>query len=428
MKTVRSLFLFRNLSTVRLVIGACLFIALLVGGAVVVRVRLVSKPLLVRGEKGTASVSQEDRMAAGLAELPDHAVPLPETAGEIRAEMKRLADWLRRWLPDAPDAGIVAGRLEYHLGAMDAAEETFQNVLRLSPNHVHAHHGLALIDVARSRFKEAIPHFQRVIALSAGATGPMLELADALIRDGRIDEAVDLLENDFPSGLESVWRYQMLGQCYLHRGDLRRARIVYESALAIQRDDAASLAGLVTVFSRLGDREQAAKYTEQLRQVREKEREVAKKVRREHDDALALSEKLADAYATAGHFCEVREEPALAQRLLRRAVRLCPSLWQPHYDLAKLYLKLGDRIEEAVAHAEAAAKVAPGPVTQILLARGYQAAGRSVKSTAAQGAARPVGHVPSTLPGTDHRGPDGGNRTTASLSSPDSSTDPAEQR
>lgn len=339
-----------------------------------------SHPAAEPGPFSTASVTDESQFLRRLAELPGDDAGIPQSAVEIREEMDRLAGWLLRWYPNAADAGIIAGRLEYHLGSMDAAEDAFRGVLRLDPENVHAHHGLALIDVARSRFEQAVLHFQRVIARSPGAIGPMLELADALIRTGRIDEAVDLLEKDFPSEIESVWRFQMLGQCYLHRGDLRRARIMYELALLLEPEDAVALTGLATVSSRLKDGDQAAAFTERLRRVREREREAGRETRKIHDDAAALAQKLAEGYATAGRLCAVHGDDRSAERLWRRAVALRPDWWEAHRDLAEWYLKRPDRVSEAVAHAEAAVAASPNGATHFLLARAYRAAGRSRES------------------------------------------------
>lgn len=340
----------------------------------------LSHPAAEPDLSSTASMTDESQSRKRLTELPDDDAGIPQSPLEIREEMERLADWLRRRYPKTADAGIIAGRMEYHLGNMDAAEEAFQGVLRLDPENVHAHHGLALIDVARSRFEQAVPHFQRVVARSPGAIGPMLELADALIRTGRIDEAVDLLEKDFPSEIESVWRFQMLGQCYLHRGDLGRARIMYELALLLEPEDAVALTGLATVSSRLKDGEQAAAFTERLRRVREREREAGREARKTHDDAAALAEKLAEGYATAGRLCAVQGDDRSAERLWRRAVALRPNSWEAHRDLAEWYLKQPERVSEAVAHAEAAVAASPNGATHFLLARAYRAAGRSQES------------------------------------------------
>jgi len=379
MRSVPSLSLFCTSAISRLAIGGIVFITVSAGLLRLYQIGYFPfrKPAAEPSFGPTSSLAEESRAAERLAELPAESATIPQSAAGVREEMHRLADWLRRWFPDAADAGIIAGRLEYHLGNMDAAEDAFQSVLRRDPENVHAHHGLALIDVARSRFEQAVPHFRRVVGLSPGAIGPMLELADALIRTGRIDEAVDLLENDFPSEVESVWRAQMLGQCYLHRGDLRRARMMYELALILQPEDPVALAGLITIFSRLDDREQIATFTERLRRVREREREVGRQTRKVHDDTASLAQKLAEAYAAAGRFCVVQGDEPLAERLLRRAVGLRPDDGEAHSDLAELYLKREDRLNDAVAHAEAAAAASPGAAMNLLLARAYQAAGRS---------------------------------------------------
>lgn len=382
MRSVQSPLSHCKFFTWRPILGAAVLVTAITGLFELYRAgRFFFLPLAEKpGLPSSVSVTDESQALKRLTELPDAAAGIPQSAVEIREEMDRLADWLRRWYPNTQDAGIIAGRLEYHLGNMDAAEDAFRGVLRLDPENVHAHHGLALIDVARSRFEQAVPHFQRVIARSPRAIGPMLELADALIRTGRIDEAVDLLERDFPSEIESVWRFQMLGQCYLHRGDLQRAQIMYELALLLEPEDAVALTGLVTVSSRLHHRDQAAAFTERLRRVREREREAGRETRKIHDDAAALAQKLAEGYAAAGRLCAVQGDDQPAERLWRRAVGLRPDSWEAHRDLAEWYLKRPDRVSEAVAHAEAAVAASPNGATHFLLARAYRAAGRSQES------------------------------------------------
>lgn len=279
--------------------------------------------------------------------------PIPEKSEEVRAEMDRLAAWLQESWPRRVEGLEVAARLKFHCGKLDEAEALWRQVLDINRQFPFAHHGLGLVLAARGDYQAAIEHYRETLRLSPLAIEPTLELGDLLIKCGKIKDAIDLLENDFPASVESPWRYNMLGEGYLHEGELGRARLMYELALSLDPDDPTALYGLAVVNTRLGNPKEAEKYADRLKQLREGEREKRREERRNFDERVHLARKLADAYSAVAKVFAADQQLAEAEAVARRALALDPAHADAHRLLAFVRLR------------KAAATDEPSPATAV---------------------------------------------------------------
>lgn len=265
--------------------------------------------------------------------------PIPETSQDVRAEMELLAKWLKRSWPQRIEGLEIAARLMFHCGRLDEAEALWRQSLELDREFPFAHHGLGLVLAARGDYEGAIEHYRETLRLSPLAIEPTLELGDLLIKSGKIRQAIDLLENDFPASVESIWRYNMLGEAYLHEGELNRARLMYELALSLDPDDRTALNGLAVVNTRLGHQKEAKGYAARLKELQEVEREKRREERRAFDEGAHLARKLADAYSAVARVLTGEERLAEAEAAARRALALDPTHTDAHRLLALIRLR-----------------------------------------------------------------------------------------
>jgi len=265
--------------------------------------------------------------------------PVPQATQQITEEMDLLAHWLEIAFPDRVEMLELAARLRFHRGELDKAEQLWRRAISIDPTYPFAHHGVAIVQALRGDYEAAISEYRETLRLSPRAVEPLLELGDVLIKSGKIDEAIDLLENDFPSTVESVWRYTMLGECYLRKDDLTKARLMYELALSRNPNDSSALYGLSLALVRQGYQSEADKLAQRLKQLRESERESEREKRRRFDEREDLARKLAEAYSGAARFLLSRNAVDQSKAFAQRAIQLQPDQPVARQLLAEIRLK-----------------------------------------------------------------------------------------
>ncbi|HEY1910617.1 MAG TPA: tetratricopeptide repeat protein, partial [Vicinamibacterales bacterium] len=193
---------------------------------------------------------------------------------------------------------------------------------------------------ADQRVTEAIPHYQRAIALRPGYAPVYSNLASALRAGGHTDEAIATyqraltLQPDFPDA-----EYN-LANALLEAGKADLAVEHFQTALR-------SLPGSVDVQTNLGI---ALANGGRL----DPAIDAFKAALAIDPGATKAHRNLADVLASAGH-------PDEAIDHLRQAVRLDPGDEAAHYDLGSLYLER-QRLDEAVAEFRAALQLKPNAV------------------------------------------------------------------
>ena len=94
---------------------------------------------------------------------------------EFTACTLRRANSVESWLQ--------LGTAQYRLGESANAEESFQKVLRLTPNHPEALNGMGLVQLQRHRPREAAQHFASALKQRPGYRPALLNLATVSQRD-----------------------------------------------------------------------------------------------------------------------------------------------------------------------------------------------------------------------------------------------------
>jgi tetratricopeptide (TPR) repeat protein len=91
--------------------------------------------------------------------------------------------------PQVAEGWMHFGSALQHVGRLDDAERVARQALALGPNLVGAHNVLALIDIDRTRFDQAIVHARRAIELDPRYAGSWVNLGVAQSGARREDEA-----------------------------------------------------------------------------------------------------------------------------------------------------------------------------------------------------------------------------------------------
>jgi len=218
------------------------------------------------------------------------------------ADGERVAALVLAVNPDCPDALVLQGRILDRQGRPREARAAFEKAVRLAPANAEARYQLGLWLYRHQLHAEAVPHFEKVIALRPRDARAHAHLAEAfaaereradlayraalrvnegsfrdgfldyyygrfLLKEDRLDESRSYLDRAValhPD--ERAVRYER-GKLSLARKDYTAARQDAEAALALS--DPAGLVLdlqvyylLATVYARLGETELARKYAE----------------------------------------------------------------------------------------------------------------------------------------------------------------------
>ena len=144
--------------------------------------------------------------------------------------------------PDFADAHMWLGSALLALGKSDEAIVSIREAIRLEPDNGQAHQGLArALWVGKGLFAEAIPEFDRAIALNPEAGYSYLQLSMLLAWEGQYDRAEEIcrraveLQEQYISGnagLQIVGAHSRLGYVHYLRGRYDEAMRAYEREMA----------------------------------------------------------------------------------------------------------------------------------------------------------------------------------------------------
>lgn len=232
-------------------------------------------------------------------------------------------------------AALTAGTIARNRLLQDELALWADTIVRVPENpRAHASLGLALFD--RGRAAEAIPHFQRALALDPRAVATEQNLGNAYFKLGQIADAearfrrVVELDANFASG------HNNLGAALLERRDFDGALAAFATALRLEPNHAGAHQNAARALFALGRFAEAVPHYERVQQARPDSPDA------HYDLGLAL--------ARAGDLDR-------ATRHFSAALRLRPNAGS-HLNLARFLAQAG-RTTDAIANLETALRLQP---------------------------------------------------------------------
>ena len=223
----------------------------------------------------------------------------------------------------------------------------------------------ALEHLQQGNHAEAEHLLRALLAGGKARASTALNLAGLCTRDGRWQEALNLLETALRLDPAYAAAHFNIGHVRRARGDLQAAAAAYQRALELKGD----LPGLVPCFAQtlceLGDLEAAATLLSSALQARPQDPELhylqANTLARQGDPAaameayqraLALRPAFPEALCNLGSACEELGQTDAAISAYRQALDLLPSLTDARFNLANLVLAQGN-LPESIQHYQA---------------------------------------------------------------------------
>lgn len=182
--------------------------------------------------------------------------------GEI-AEAERLNRLAARVDPEHPRLAFVDAMVLFHNGNGEAALTVLAGAIQRSPDDIQLLHALGSVYLARGHLAFAEQTFRNILDKLPAATDITLLVASLVGRQGRPEEALEVLAPvmaDAP--VSSVGARSLAGRLHLQAGQLEEAAPLLQSALAGGVQDRALLSALLELWHRQGRRPEGAQALE----------------------------------------------------------------------------------------------------------------------------------------------------------------------
>jgi tetratricopeptide (TPR) repeat protein len=141
--------------------------------------------------------------------------------------------------PKDEDSCYFLGRTLYLLDRWDEAREPFEKALRSAskPMLARVHRAMALNYIAVGNIADAERHFEQAILLNPGTErlgeDPRVDYGAFLFRQGRLEEALPVLQKAVAAASRSARAHAELGRALLHAGNLDAAAASLEKSVQL---------------------------------------------------------------------------------------------------------------------------------------------------------------------------------------------------
>jgi Tfp pilus assembly protein PilF len=171
---------------------------------------------------------------------------------------------------------VLAAVTWHQVGYWRNGETLFAHALEVTQNNALAECNLGVSLNQQNRSSEAIPHFQRAVALDPRYTNAWVNLGNGLARNDRIPEAIKAWESalKIESGLPDV--RNNLGVAYMRTRNIPQAMEQFKAAVAVDPNFVPGLVSLARIYGESGDQAQARAYWERVLAI-EPENEQARR-------------------------------------------------------------------------------------------------------------------------------------------------------
>jgi tetratricopeptide (TPR) repeat protein len=206
-------------------------------------------------------------------------------------------------------------------GKFQRAKEKYEEVLRLSPLNVTAHHHYGVFLASRREFGEGIGHLREAVRLQPASVMARTSLGLALQWSGENGEAEGVFQEALQLKPNRPETHYHLAQLHEQVGSPEKAILAYREALRLKPDYGRARLALALLLKQLDRVEEAERL---YRQVFNEDPQVVAEAHFQMGRNLAALGKLEDAIVQ-----------------YREGLEILPSEWESHWQLAEIYRMTG---------------------------------------------------------------------------------------
>jgi len=318
---------------------------------------------------------------------------------------QQVSNELEKRFPKHPAGMRLAGMISFSQGKFEDAEIKLREAVQGMPD-LSGYYYLGLTEYRLGHYELALSQFQRALDIQAKHTPSRLMVAMVLLRQKRLDDAINEISKVLELDSENAMAYNILGSAYVAKGEYDKGMEYLDKASSIDPSlaDVHMKKGLISVS--MGNRDAAevelAKAVEASPEVLNSRLLLASLYLREqkYDNAIkTLEEGLNDTeqdailynFVAAAFFAKKQKDKAIVA--LNNAKKVKPDYFTPYFNLANYYLSVGQR-DKAVEEYQAVLKIDPKQVKALIsLAALMEIQGNGAEAKAYYQAAREIGSV-----------------------------------
>jgi len=219
----------------------------------------------------------------------------------------------------------IRARELMHREDYEDAERILLEILDEDPQVLDAHQSLGQLYTLQERFDEAVEVFRRAIPLKPEDPSGYINLADAQLKIGLVEEAEQTVVDSFSFTEPNGYLLYLLGNINLGQEDYDEAIEAFEDCLGVNPESSAAQAGLAAAYFDLGRIDLAG---------------------RNARAALEMNDQVPGANFTLARVHEARGEIPEAVQTYLREIEISPDDTGSHFNLAMIYRVAGQSVQE----------------------------------------------------------------------------------
>jgi TolB-like protein/DNA-binding winged helix-turn-helix (wHTH) protein/Tfp pilus assembly protein PilF len=192
--------------------------------------------------------------------------------GPVQQERQQVVNAAHKALeldPDLAEAHVLLAEVKQREWYWAEAEAEYKHALRLKPNDASAHLGLAEWLMCQGRMDEALNWARRARELDpVGVAG--VSIGWILFHARRYDEAARELRSELAVHPDDVWAQWILGFVLIAKGQPEEAISILEQTMSLMKSSPGSLELLATAYAKAGRRSEALRLINELKRRRQK--------------------------------------------------------------------------------------------------------------------------------------------------------------
>jgi protein O-GlcNAc transferase len=266
-------------------------------------------------------------------QTPKHSTtqPLFKTAlghhqsGDIQ-KAQELYQEILRIHPDHSDALHFLGLIAYQQGQNEAAEERIRDAIRINPGNPNYHYNLGCVFQAQGKLRDAIPCFQQAVNLKPDFIEAHNNMGSVFQTQGNLDQAISCFQRVLEIRPDVPEAYNNLGNALQSQGKSKAAVLCFQKAIDLRPDYAEACNNLGSAFSMLYNFKGAAACFQRAIQLK--------------PDYTEAHDNLGNAFQNQGLL-----EQAISS--FQKAIERNPNYVKSYYNMGNVFMYL-DRPDDAL--------------------------------------------------------------------------------
>ena len=295
----------------------------------------------------------------------------------LYAKTERLEDAIRiyqnliRKHPESIPGWLGIASAYQQADRFEEAIEAYRESLRRSPNHAAAMTNLASCYEAVEQQTQAIHYYKAALAQAPNLPMANGNLGAIYQKQGELDKALPLLEKAVRQDPQFTAARYCLGLVLTKKREFQRAAVAYQRVIAQQDDHVGAYYNLAQTFFRLKQPEAGKRAMENYRHLNA----IAQEIDDRERAILAEPNNPLKHYRLGLVYAKHRKIPK-AISAFQATLDVDTNAHYALNALARLYILQGVQLQDAIAHAEKAFRLAQAPQYMQTLALAYFQAGR----------------------------------------------------